>query len=221
MALINCPECNKEISDTAPSCPNCGYVLKKHPVQITQSAPTAQKEPSPPGYSWQIGKIIAVLILILVFRAACARLDEIYKKTNINTWIYSEDIDQMDNTKKTYASLDSENSIKFNYPYGDSDFTLNIRTWKGSTDVYLTCSKCQFIAGFGGSKTYRVKFDDEAPFKVTATHTSSGGSKTVFLGSETKLISKLKKAEKMMIEAEFYKTGYEQINFSTKGLKWK
>lgn len=27
MALINCPECNKEISDTAKSCPNCGYEL--------------------------------------------------------------------------------------------------------------------------------------------------------------------------------------------------
>ena len=24
MALINCPECNKEISDKAKSCPNCG-----------------------------------------------------------------------------------------------------------------------------------------------------------------------------------------------------
>lgn len=29
MALINCPECGKEISDKAESCPNCGYVLVK------------------------------------------------------------------------------------------------------------------------------------------------------------------------------------------------
>jgi hypothetical protein len=28
MALIKCPECQKEISDSAPSCPSCGYVLK-------------------------------------------------------------------------------------------------------------------------------------------------------------------------------------------------
>lgn len=27
MALIKCPECQKEISDTAPSCPNCGKIL--------------------------------------------------------------------------------------------------------------------------------------------------------------------------------------------------
>ncbi len=29
MALINCPECGKEISDQAQSCINCGYVLHK------------------------------------------------------------------------------------------------------------------------------------------------------------------------------------------------
>lgn len=27
MALIKCPECGKEISDTAKSCPNCGYKI--------------------------------------------------------------------------------------------------------------------------------------------------------------------------------------------------
>ena len=28
MALIKCPECGKEISDAAESCPNCGYPIK-------------------------------------------------------------------------------------------------------------------------------------------------------------------------------------------------
>lgn len=28
MALINCPECGKEISDTAKHCPNCGFKIK-------------------------------------------------------------------------------------------------------------------------------------------------------------------------------------------------
>ena len=29
MALINCPECNKEISDKSEICINCGYKLPK------------------------------------------------------------------------------------------------------------------------------------------------------------------------------------------------
>ena len=27
MALKNCPECDKEVSDKAKNCPNCGYPL--------------------------------------------------------------------------------------------------------------------------------------------------------------------------------------------------
>ncbi len=30
MALINCPECGKEVSPTAIACPNCGFGVKKH-----------------------------------------------------------------------------------------------------------------------------------------------------------------------------------------------
>lgn len=138
-----------------------------------------------------------------------------------SAWKYAEEIDQMDNTKQTVASLEADNSITFGFPYGDSDFTLNIRNWQGNTDVFLSCSKCQFIAGIMGSKTYRVKFDDEAPINVSANHSSSGSADVVFLGSEKKLISKLKTAEKVIIEAEFFDAGYKQISFSTKGLKWE
>ena len=34
MAIIQCPECKKEISDSAPSCPSCGYVLNPAPVEV-------------------------------------------------------------------------------------------------------------------------------------------------------------------------------------------
>ena len=30
MALVKCPECGKEVSDTANACPNCGYGVKVH-----------------------------------------------------------------------------------------------------------------------------------------------------------------------------------------------
>ena len=35
MALINCPECNKEISDKATSCPNCGFPLQPKMSEIS------------------------------------------------------------------------------------------------------------------------------------------------------------------------------------------
>lgn len=29
MAMINCPECNEEVSDKASKCPKCGYTIRK------------------------------------------------------------------------------------------------------------------------------------------------------------------------------------------------
>ena len=47
MALITCPECGKEISDQAISCPNCGYVMKKEenviPVTVAPEKRTPNK----------------------------------------------------------------------------------------------------------------------------------------------------------------------------------
>lgn len=38
MALIKCPECGKDVSDQAPACPNCGYMLKQETVSAKKSS---------------------------------------------------------------------------------------------------------------------------------------------------------------------------------------
>lgn len=57
MALINCPECGKEISDLAASCPNCGCPIKptspapkaaQNPTNVPQGTPPVQPPPVPP-----------------------------------------------------------------------------------------------------------------------------------------------------------------------------
>ena len=36
MALINCPECKKEISDKAASCPNCGNPIENNTESVKE-----------------------------------------------------------------------------------------------------------------------------------------------------------------------------------------
>ncbi|MCL4475838.1 MAG: hypothetical protein M1508_06390 [Nitrospirae bacterium] len=48
MALINCPECSKEVSDKAETCPNCAY-----PIAKKQEAPS---KPSLPSMLWDAEK---------------------------------------------------------------------------------------------------------------------------------------------------------------------
>ncbi|MEL7655387.1 MAG: zinc ribbon domain-containing protein [Bacillota bacterium] len=40
MALIRCPECNKEVSDQASSCPNCGYSIKARMKKTKMLSPS-------------------------------------------------------------------------------------------------------------------------------------------------------------------------------------
>lgn len=44
MALINCPECNKEVSDKAVNCPTCGYPLHKSDSPVEKTEQTNQQE---------------------------------------------------------------------------------------------------------------------------------------------------------------------------------
>lgn len=55
MALINCGECGKEISDQAPSCPGCGAPL--HPATVSQ---TVYTKPATSVFTWIVTGAIAL-----------------------------------------------------------------------------------------------------------------------------------------------------------------
>ena len=46
MALINCPECKREVSDQAYSCPHCGYVMAHSSSPVQAGSPL---KPTPVG----------------------------------------------------------------------------------------------------------------------------------------------------------------------------
>jgi hypothetical protein len=64
MALITCPECNKEISDTAKSCPSCGYELKPSGKQLCPKC-NLEAVAVERGKSATIGGVFGVFIILL------------------------------------------------------------------------------------------------------------------------------------------------------------
>ncbi|MHC1701474.1 MAG: zinc-ribbon domain-containing protein [Humidesulfovibrio sp.] len=67
MALINCQECGKEISDQAVSCPNCG-----HPQRAAEPAPiTTHEKKTNTGCA--IASAVGVCLILVVLLALCGK----------------------------------------------------------------------------------------------------------------------------------------------------
>ncbi len=76
--MINCPECGKEVSDTAVSCPNCGYDIRKElrnieRNQIYQDIYNNVEMPTQPKTPSLIGIIIDLcfFVIAIIIAAVC------------------------------------------------------------------------------------------------------------------------------------------------------
>jgi hypothetical protein len=64
MALIECPECHKQVSEKAASCPNCGAPVTAV-TEITAPAETAAT-PSSRKWQWRHSIFLGIIILFIV-----------------------------------------------------------------------------------------------------------------------------------------------------------
>lgn len=70
MSLINCPECNHEVSDQAATCPNCGYILKtEKTTNVTSVASLPAKKKKKLGCLFYCTIIILILMTITIVGA--------------------------------------------------------------------------------------------------------------------------------------------------------
>ena len=76
MALISCPECEKEVSDKAPTCPNCGSPVAQPPMTKKEKkradAEAARAEAQKNWEEMSTGKKIYNSILMLILAAMFA-----------------------------------------------------------------------------------------------------------------------------------------------------
>jgi hypothetical protein len=63
MALINCPECKREVSNTAVTCPHCGFHLKK-PEEKAAIHPIKTRKKSRLGIVFKALGVIGVIVIL-------------------------------------------------------------------------------------------------------------------------------------------------------------
>lgn len=71
MALINCPDCGKEVSTSAVACPNCGHPMATSPVEertvVREVPPTAVEKDSFPKWIFVPLAVLGAVLIFLLF----------------------------------------------------------------------------------------------------------------------------------------------------------
>ncbi len=136
------------------------------------------------------------------------------------TWQYRNDVDKMGDNYR-FAEVQSSDILEFGSPYsGGSVSTLVVRKKGSDISIMYSISNGQIVSANvvdGGS--VRVRFDNEEPRSYSISTSSDGSSDVFFFDSEEILLKKIKKANKMVLEVEFYREGLRQIEFNVEGLK--
>lgn len=122
MALINCPECNKEISDSTNNCPFCGYPIK--PTKKTQNK------------LWLI-LIAVVLIVAIITAGVVASLRYVEKGMIENNAPNTSTTEQTETTIKETSKI----SLKSNDDFSEIINAEADKSIKKMTDEYNTLSK--------------------------------------------------------------------------------
>ena len=140
--------------------------------------------------------------------------------TLATAWAYSEETDKMRGAKNRLASVEATEPIRLDFPYGESSPKLNVRQdAKYGFDIFITANG-QFLCRSYQNGTLSIKFDSGPVREWPCSEADGGSSEIVFFNSEQKMLSELKRAKTVIVEAPMYNAGRQQMTFNVKGLKW-
>lgn len=137
-------------------------------------------------------------------------------------WLATSDTEKMSGKKTSRATVTSENSLAFDFPYaGENTGFLTVRQHpKYGLDVIVSIQKGQMLCGYGGC-AINVKFDDGPSTRYGANAPADHSSTSLFLDNAQRFISGAKKAKKILIQFSAYREGEPILEFSTPGsLTW-
>lgn len=138
-----------------------------------------------------------------------------------SAWSYNESIDEMTDRTTYLASVVSENSVYFDFPYqGGSTLTFTLRdSPQYGKDAYIRISTGQFNSSYNGT-TIKMRIDDKPAQTINCSEASDNSTDLLFLRGYNKIVKALKGAKTMKISAEFFSEGVRTFTFDVSGLEW-
>ncbi|MFC2064456.1 hypothetical protein ACFLXB_05115 [Chloroflexota bacterium] len=134
MALIHCPECDKEIPDRVKSCPFCNYKYDLGEIQQVELVSVRMTPKDPVKRKKLIVGAIATVSLLIVSLVIFLIISNISKRA------YMDNLDaarfaMLDGANDAESLLDLTARVWFNAIYGVSDFETVIYTMGGTSGI--------------------------------------------------------------------------------------
>lgn len=155
MALINCPECKKEISDTAKICPHCGYKMNGNKNKVI------------------IASVVIVAVLLAVFFLLKIGSSSVVGEWKIDHYITDDgNISQADIGEyygEVYQTANSAFKVVFEK---DGTATLYLPTYEGTETESRECdynvegSYIYLSVGSDTVKAFKIKGDTLIVYEV-------------------------------------------------------
>lgn len=216
MALTNCKECKKEISDKAKTCPHCGTQLNTNI-----------------GCGPLIGFAIIATILILVFAdkdsspplestqntAVNTQTAKVLPIQTINSWKYQKSDSDISGKLLSGAILLSNNTIDLEFPYqGGTYARIIVRNHpRHGKDIVFAVNKGQLNCQYDNCYI-NLKFDNGKVIKNYVTKPDDGSSLAYFLSNYNKIIKQIKKSKTMFVEVTFFQQGTHTFEFNVENI---
>jgi hypothetical protein len=218
MALIECKECHKQVSDSAKTCPHCGAKVPRRSVIKLLI----------------IGLAILILTGIIIgsvgqnaiptrplTESPNATKRDVPAVDSTPHWTYRSETDDMLKKPIRFASVKSINELRFGFPYqGSQHATLTLRIHpRFGKNAMFSIERGQFLCGVENCAVL-IKFDDGNPQRFTVGEPSDHSTTTLFIENYDRFLASARKAKKVYIAAEFYQEGNNVLDFDTTGLNW-
>lgn len=139
-----------------------------------------------------------------------------------NKWTYRATEDPMSGRTSRFASIQSENTVSFDFPYEGPQFgTLMVRDHPSyGRNVILLIERGQILCQSYEDCSIRIRFDNGSPMRWGAVGPADNSNTSVFLRNEDGFIRRFRAAKVVRLQIPVYQEGEPMFEFRVGGFDY-